>query len=332
MVNPSDRHPSNGEKPPALSNPFAQIVQGMLRREAEEATAFNLLNDAAQMMEKRTQLGEVTRQTQEQTRIEAITRPIKIAEDERLNLWQERSERGEGTDPADVWSASEAKLCEEFTDYMNAVNPRWTAAQKIAHSREGTDPRTHLRGYGVASVFEYRFENGGYSDPIRGTSLPYNVFLCEDGKLRRYVNAQATASAWRMNYPRERERLAKAHPDTVTDLLLSPLTDPTFKSVQSGGRPLPNKMHRVNAEGVAIPTIGRFWFLPAEREIAGHTVVLHDPGEGSGMEAQPKYKRLEYIPIYEMKAPDRDSIAGENLRERLLDFAKAATPPDARQS
>jgi hypothetical protein len=134
----------------------------------------------------------------ERARIEAIE--SHQLEEALSRIVEERPSRPESIDGTSLWRLTgpnfgekERKLCEQFIDFAEAKE--FTTAvllnditKRIPGSLPGEHGRhRYVKGYGIGVVLE----NGDHS-----TDLPYNVFLCEDKKIRVWIYRPKYITVW----------------------------------------------------------------------------------------------------------------------------------------
>jgi len=104
---------------------------------------------------------------------------------QRLEAKQDRDRLHEGTAPEVVWGEAAAKPCRDFLTF--AKHRGFNQAHTLEDSSQPTV--WSIRGYGVGSFYtsalDPKWGRPGGMAPL--TNLPWNVFLCEDGKLHTFT-------------------------------------------------------------------------------------------------------------------------------------------------
>jgi hypothetical protein len=112
-----------------------------------------------------------------------------------------------GTAPDTVWGTRVGALCTDFVKFMEGND--FEGATTLKH--KALFGRWAIRGFGVGGI--------SFDGPAVGlspaTPLPHNVFLCEDDRLRLWVNDSARSS-------RRQGHNNRSQPSQIFDLPLSP--------------------------------------------------------------------------------------------------------------
>ncbi|HVA11240.1 MAG TPA: hypothetical protein VNG32_03665 [Candidatus Dormibacteraeota bacterium] len=238
-----------------------------------------------------------------------------------------------GTDPEVILGEKGGKLCRDFIDYVSerqfkgAVMLKHTFIdqrneERFQRSTLGQYPKDSqwsILGYGIGAI------GGGNKPPAsdssdagdwlyqRGsTSLGYNVFLCEDGKLRLYINQIAAV-------PDSGESASSYWHGANDDYLASPCVISDLPIDLDTGL-------------IITPTIGRFIYTHASparsytehEEPAFNTIADSDGIHITRMVAPGRHEVIS-IPAQ----PARACFEARSLEQLLTDYAFAADQPGA---
>lgn len=115
---------------------------------------------------------------------QAIAERLSIARmrRDREELKLERKNAQRGMLPEVVWGEEAGQLCREFLTYVE--RHRFKGAMMLQNG--GEEYPWKIRGYGVG-IYPYTYPYAYSDQSPKQVSLPYHVFLCEDGNLRTYL-------------------------------------------------------------------------------------------------------------------------------------------------